>query len=235
MLRGSSFVSSAVTIDNRNRRVVCTHMLCGLQPGRSAEDLIQMAGRVTGNGRSALLENMGVGAKVKILMNHQDFDLVLAYYRFQDELFEGLKTKSIQDMLPPLLEKTGREMKYQYGSNFVPVLGKRTIGRTSMHHNKLSGLLSNPPLLSTSHIAAPLGTWPGAKKRNIELPEGVQFDRPEMTSDEYRKNFPGSYWASHNLHKEFDTKGPWMSNLMSKLTRNFFALVEISSPILIES
>jgi hypothetical protein len=93
MLRGSSFVSSAVTIDNRNRRVVCTHMLCGLQPGRSAEDLIQMAGRVTGNGRSALLENMGVGAKVKILMNHQDFDLVLAYYRFQDELFEGLENQ----------------------------------------------------------------------------------------------------------------------------------------------
>ena len=150
MLRGSSFVSSAVKINGEDRRVVCTHMLCGLQPGRTAEDLIQMAGRATGNGRSALLENMGVGAKVKILMNHQDFDLVLAYYRFQDELFEGLKTKSIQDMLPPLLEKTGRAMKYQWGSNFVAFLGKRTIGTYTTYDEGAGCALIGPCTLSPS-------------------------------------------------------------------------------------
>ena len=47
----------------------------------------------------------------------------------------------------------------------------------------------------------------GAKKRNNRLPDGVDFVRLEITSDDYRQNFPGSYWASVNLHKEFDNKG----------------------------
>ena len=83
MLRGESFVSSAVSIGGEERRIVPTHMVCGLLPGRSVEDLVQMAGRVTFTGRKVLDRNLGQeNAKVKILIPYKDWDLAVAYYRY---------------------------------------------------------------------------------------------------------------------------------------------------------
>ena len=129
MLRGESFVSGNVNVDGKNRRIVPTHMLCGLAPGRSIEDLVQMAGRCTFTGRNVLGENMGDGAKVKILINHRDWDLAIRYYALVDEIFKGLNAgKTIEQMVAD--EKTGSHI-YKWSSNITTCMGKRTIGKNT--------------------------------------------------------------------------------------------------------
>lgn len=77
MLRGESFVSSAVKINDEDRHIVPTHMLCGLAAGRSMEDLIQMAGRGTFNGRKVLARNMGRDAKEEVLKSQLSIALTI--------------------------------------------------------------------------------------------------------------------------------------------------------------
>jgi hypothetical protein len=129
MLRGESFVSGPVNVDGKLRRIVPTHMLCGLAPGRSIEDLVQMAGRCTFTGRNVLGENMGDGAKVKILINHRDWDLAIRYYALVDEIFKGLNAgKTIEQMVAD--ETTGSHI-YKWSSNITTCMGKRTIGKNT--------------------------------------------------------------------------------------------------------
>jgi hypothetical protein len=132
MLRGESFVSDIVMIEGKDRRIVPTHMLCGLAPGRSIEDLVQMAGRVTFIGRDVLNCNMGQDAKVKILISDKDWDLACAYYRFQDQLFHLLKEgKSIQELLAAPDKNNLNpcpQIKYDWSSDITAFMGKRTIG-----------------------------------------------------------------------------------------------------------
>ena len=65
-------------------------MLCGLGGKRSIDDLVQMIGRATYNGSNHLDRNMGVGAKVEVLINFRDWDLVKDYLAFQDQVAEKL-------------------------------------------------------------------------------------------------------------------------------------------------
>ena len=130
LLRGESFVSSSCNINGAERRIVPTHFLCGLGPGRSIEDLVQMAGRVTFNGRNALRANLGAEAKVKILIHFRDWDMALAYYRFQDEVCKRLMAgKSMDEVMKGIGEK------YHFASDFLACKGglrsgprKRPIG-----------------------------------------------------------------------------------------------------------
>jgi hypothetical protein len=177
MLRGESFVSSTVLIGGEDRRIVPTHMLCGLAPGRSVEDLVQMAGRVTFTGRHHLDRNMlgpqlacnmQAKAKVKILISYKDWDLACAYYRFQDQLFLRLKQcESIQD----LLQDTVCSHKFDWDSDMRAFMGKRTIG---------------------------------AKKRNNTF--SARYTSPgdvQLIKD----TFPGEAWALEHGNVECDTKG----------------------------
>ena len=123
LLRGESFVSSACVVNGVERRIVPTHLLCGLTPGRCIEDLVQMAGRVTFNGRTALRTNLGQDAKVKLVINFRDWDMALAYYRFQDEVSQRLRDgKPMSEVLSGLAES------YHFSSNFGEDMGKRSIG-----------------------------------------------------------------------------------------------------------
>jgi hypothetical protein len=144
MLRGESFVSSTVQILQRqtpyceDRRLVPTHMLCGLLERRSVEDLVQMLGRATFNdpGRKALDGNMGRNAKIKILIQYNDWDLAVAYYRFQDGLFHLLRSgKSIQEVLELI--------KHDFASDIRPFMGKRTIG-AKKRNNTLDARFERP-------------------------------------------------------------------------------------------
>jgi hypothetical protein len=65
-------------------------MLCGLGGRRSVDDLVQMIGRATYNGSNHLERNLGPGAKVEVLINFRDWDLVNDYLAFQDEVAERL-------------------------------------------------------------------------------------------------------------------------------------------------
>jgi len=177
MLRGESFVSSTVLIGGEGRRIVPTHMLCGLAPGRSVEDLVQMAGRVTFTGRNHLDRNMlgpqhdrnmQAKAKVKILISYKDWDLACAYYRFQDQLFLRLKQgESIQD----LLDDTVRSHKFDWDSDMRAFMGKRTIG---------------------------------AKKRNNTF--SARYTTPG-DAQLIKDTFPGEAWALEHGNVECDTKG----------------------------
>jgi len=109
-------------------------MLCGLLERRSAEDLVQMLGRATFNdpGRKAL----GSNAKIKILIQYNDWDLAVAYYRFQDELFNHLRSgKSIQEVLVLI--------KHDFSSDIRPFMGKRTIG-AKKRNNTLDARFERP-------------------------------------------------------------------------------------------
>ena len=180
MLRGESFVSSTVLIGGEDRRIVPTHMLCGLAPGRSVEDLVQMAGRVTFTGRDHLDRNMlgpqpdknkQAKAKVKILISYKDWDLACAYYRFQDQLFLRLEQgESIQD----LLDDTVRSHKFDWDSDMRAFIGKRTIG---------------------------------AKQRNNKI--STRFTSPGEIGDVQliKDTFPGEAWALEHGNVECDTNG----------------------------
>ena len=98
LLRGESFRSSAVAppppppggagagagAGAGLECLVPTHMLCGLGDRHSFENLVQMAGRATGNFRRELAAN-GHEA-VTVLAGWRDFDAARAYLRFQREL-----------------------------------------------------------------------------------------------------------------------------------------------------
>ena len=148
MLRGESFVSSTVQINDEDRRIVPTHMLCGLAAGRSVEDLVQMAGRSTFNGLNVLHRNMGSHAKVKILIQYRDWDLAIAYYRFQDQLFDQLNQGiSIQEVLT----QSGSRIKYDWQANIIPFMGKRTIG-AKKRNNILGAEFKRPEADDVPHI-----------------------------------------------------------------------------------
>jgi len=135
-------VSSAVEIKDkespcamRMRRIVPTHMLCGLAPTRSIEDLVQMAGRTTYMGVQVLKDNQGEGAKVKILIHHRDWDLAVSYYRFQDKMFSMLdEGKSIQDVLAT---QGLRTISYDWSCDILASIGKRSIGANFCSHSLL--------------------------------------------------------------------------------------------------
>jgi len=189
MLRGESFVSNTVTIEGQDRRIVPTHMLCGLAPGRSVEDLVQMAGRVTFIGRDVLNCNMGQDAKVKILISGKDWDLACAYYRFQDQLFDLLnKGKSIQELLAAPDENNLNpcpQIKYDWSSDITAFMGKRTIG---------------------------------AKKRNNPPPDPARFERPSLEDVQRIKDmFPGKVWTFERGNIEFDIKGVHQWKLCSPI------------------
>jgi hypothetical protein len=118
LLRGESFVSSSCTINGVERRIVPTHLVCGLSPGRCVEDLVQMAGRVTFMGRNALRTNLGADAKVQIFIHFRDWDMALAYYRFQDEVCERLEAGKSMDQV-----MSGMAEKYSFSSNLVACRG----------------------------------------------------------------------------------------------------------------
>ena len=107
-------------MNGEERRVVCTHMLCGLQKSRSGEDLIQMWGRSTGLNRSVLKKNLGEDAKVKILIHHSDWDFAVSYHEIQREIMQDLQDGK---GIPEVFDKV-----YAWSCNFVPFLRKRSIG-----------------------------------------------------------------------------------------------------------
>jgi len=89
--------------------------LSSLAAGRSVKDLVQMAGRSTFNDLNVLHRNMGSHAKVKILIQYRDWDLAIAYYRFQHHLFDLAysPTKKVEINLRP------------------PQVGKRRVGKNA--------------------------------------------------------------------------------------------------------
>ena len=100
---------------------------------RCIEDLVQMAGRVTFNGRNALRANLGAEAKVKILIHFRDWDLALAYYRFQDEVCARLLAGKTMDQV---MSHFGEE--YTFASNILECKGKkysRAIGAKKRKNN----------------------------------------------------------------------------------------------------
>jgi len=155
MLRGESFVSGTVNIDGEDRRLVPTHMLCGLAPGRSVEDLVQMAGRSTFNGRSVLHRNRGANAKVKILIHHRDWDLAIAYYNFQDRIFDLLnKGKRIDEVL----DTEGSHIKHEWCCDITAFLGRRTIGARKRENRLDDGLFERAETLDLDELKK---TFPG--------------------------------------------------------------------------
>jgi hypothetical protein len=56
-------------------------------PARETKERMrQMIGRATYNGSNHLEKNMGKDARVEVLINFRDWDLVLDYIAFQDEV-----------------------------------------------------------------------------------------------------------------------------------------------------
>ena len=139
LLRGESFRSSAVArlADGRAAAasataqagmgydsLVPTHILCGLGDRHSFENLVQMAGRATGNFRSELADN-GHEA-VTILCGWRDFDAMRAYLRFQREL--GRRIQGGEKMEVALGEDS---LVYSAMANFARNC-RRTVGSSRM-------------------------------------------------------------------------------------------------------
>jgi hypothetical protein len=61
---------------------VPTHIVARLGPGYSIENMLQAVGRATFNGKSLLEQNVGAGAKVKVLTNESDFKALQLYQTF---------------------------------------------------------------------------------------------------------------------------------------------------------
>jgi hypothetical protein len=122
LLRGESFRTGVIDIDGQTLSTVPTHMLVGLAATRSFDDLVQMAGRATGNFKTWLDQNMGEGYKIKVLMSWKDWDFMVAYINFQRELMDRLKAgESPKDALD------GLSGKYSYKSQPL-TFQQRSIG-----------------------------------------------------------------------------------------------------------
>jgi hypothetical protein len=117
-------------------------MLCGLSEVQAVENLVQMVGRATFNGKEILERNLGPGSKVKMLINYRDWDLAKRYYAFQEELFERLKSKTMDEVLGEEGPESIVE-KFSWQSN-ISDIGRRPIG-APRRNNQLSAQFEEPP------------------------------------------------------------------------------------------
>jgi len=214
LLRGESFVSSARLVNGVERRIVPTHLLCGLTPGRCIEDLVQMAGRVTFNGRTALRNNLGQDAKVKILIHFRDWDMALAYYRFQDEVSRRLRAgKTMSEVL------SGVGESYDWASDFVAAKGN-TGQRANKRARTIGAVKRNNALESTFDVQDegsaqfakffPGRAWAHAQKFLSFDKYGVpwRLDSPIPESETLTFNETGSSIERHLYHEECHLYNP---------------------------
>ena len=116
-------------------------MLCGLGERQSLENLVQMLGRATFNGKDILERNIGKGGKEQILINWTDWDAAHAYYEFQRQIFERLRNGT---SLQKILSEPDAD-KFTAMAN-IACRGKRTIGPTKLKNvNRISEKIFEPP------------------------------------------------------------------------------------------
>ncbi len=169
LLRGDSFRTDPVVLGGEERSVVPTHvcnrtplcctllmilysarstegclvqMSCGLSEVQAVENLVQMVGRATFNGKAILERNLGSGAKVRMLINFRDWDLARKYYAFQEELLERLKFKTMDEVLGDESEDSLVE-RFSWRAD-ISDTGKRPIG-APRRNNQVSTQFEEPP------------------------------------------------------------------------------------------